>query len=142
MWKILLILSKKLFIVAIFKFLCLLLPIFFASSIIDWEDDRLEMVTQEVKNTICLITWEGERVRYWNFNISHKLLSSTRFLEICMDMKPLPLCPYSLFQHIGRVATPKPVPKNCFRYLHTTLIIGQRCWSQNLYEVLSMINEE
>ena len=32
--------------------------------------------------------------------------------------------PYSMLQHIGRVATPKLVPKNCLRYMQTTLIMG------------------
>ena len=29
--------------------------------------------------------------------------------------------PYSMLQHIGKVATPKLVPRNCLRYLQTTL---------------------
>ena len=33
---------------------------------------------------------------------------------------------YSILQYIGRVATPKPVPSNCFRYLQTILIMGGR----------------
>ena len=32
--------------------------------------------------------------------------------------------PYSMLQHIGRVATPKLVPRDCLRYLQTTLIMG------------------
>ena len=32
--------------------------------------------------------------------------------------------PYSMLQYIGRVATPKLVPRNCPRYLQTTLIMG------------------
>ena len=32
--------------------------------------------------------------------------------------------PYSMLQHIGRVATPKLVPRNCLRYLKTILIMG------------------
>ena len=32
--------------------------------------------------------------------------------------------PYSILQHIGRVATPKLVLGNCLRYLETTLIMG------------------
>ena len=31
--------------------------------------------------------------------------------------------PYSMLQDIGRVATPKFVPRNWLRYLHTTLIM-------------------
>ena len=34
--------------------------------------------------------------------------------------------PYSMLQHIGRVATLKLTPKNCLRYLQATLIIGWR----------------
>ena len=37
-------------------------------------------------------------------------------------MRPPP--PYSMLQNIGRVATPKFVPRNCLRYLQTTLIMG------------------
>ena len=32
--------------------------------------------------------------------------------------------PYSMLQDIGRVATPKLVPRNCLRFLQTTLIMG------------------
>ena len=32
--------------------------------------------------------------------------------------------PHSMFQHLGKVATPKLVPRNCLRYLQTALIIG------------------
>ena len=31
----------------------------------------------------------------------------------------------------------KFVPRNCLRYLQTTLIMGERDWFQNLCEVLS-----
>ena len=31
-----------------------------------------------------------------------------------------------ILQHIGRVATPKVVPRNCLRYLQTILIMGGR----------------
>ena len=31
--------------------------------------------------------------------------------------------PYSMLQHIRRVATPKLAPRNCLRYLQTTLIM-------------------
>ena len=37
--------------------------------------------------------------------------------------------PCSILQHIGRVAIPKPVPRNFLRYLQTTIImviIGDR----------------
>ena len=33
--------------------------------------------------------------------------------------------PYSMLQDIGRVATPNLVPRNCLRYLQTTLIMGE-----------------
>ena len=42
---------------------------------------------------------------------------------------------YSVQQYIGRVLTPKLVPKDCVRYLETTW--EERDWSKNLYEVLS-----
>ena len=32
--------------------------------------------------------------------------------------------PYSMLQHIGRVVTPKIVPRNFARYLQTELIMG------------------
>ena len=32
--------------------------------------------------------------------------------------------PYSILQHIGRVETPKLMPRTCHRYLQATLIIG------------------
>ena len=41
--------------------------------------------------------------------------------------------PYSMLQHIGRVATPKLVPINCLRYLQTTLIIGGRRIGLRIY---------
>ena len=31
--------------------------------------------------------------------------------------------PYSMLQYLGRVTTPKLVPRNCLRYLQTTLIM-------------------
>ena len=51
--------------------------------------------------------------------------------------------PYSMLQDIGRVATPKIVPRNCLIYLQTTFVMGGGGWSQNLCEVLSQkINEK
>ena len=41
------------------------------------------------------------------------------FTEINQDPSP-----YSMLQYIGRVATPKLLPRNCLRYLQTTLIMG------------------
>ena len=32
--------------------------------------------------------------------------------------------PYSILQHICRIATPKLLPRSCLRYLQTALIIG------------------
>ena len=43
--------------------------------------------------------------------------------------------PYSMLQEIGKVATPKLVPGNCLRYFQTTLIMGEKDWSQNFCEV-------
>ena len=48
------------------------------------------------------------------------------------------LSPYSMLQHIGRVATPNLVPRNCLRYLQTILIMGEGDWSQNLCDVSLM----
>ena len=51
--------------------------------------------------------------------------------------------PYSMLQHIERVATAKLVTKNCLQYLETTLKREKGDWSQNLCEVLSKkINEK
>ena len=41
--------------------------------------------------------------------------------------------PYSMLQYIGRVATPKLVPRNCLRYLQTTLIMGGRGIGLRIY---------
>ena len=41
--------------------------------------------------------------------------------------------PYSMLQHIGRVATPKLVPRNCLRYLQTTLKMGRRGIGLRIY---------
>ena len=85
---------------------------------------------------------------YMSYNISHKLLRSTQFLETFLEIlelstfqkqiKPLPTppSPPSMLQYIGRVATPKLAPENCLRYLQTTLVMGNRDWSQNLCQVL------
>ena len=35
------------------------------------------------------------------------------------------LSPFSMLQFIGRVPTPKLVPRNCLRYLQATLIMGE-----------------
>ena len=45
--------------------------------------------------------------------------------------------PYSMLQYTGSVATPKLVPRNCLRYMGTTLMMEEeRDWFQNLCEVL------
>ena len=51
---------------------------------------------------------------------------------------------YSMLQYIGRVTTTKLLPRNCLRYLQTTLIMwAEEDWSQNLCELLSKtINEK
>ena len=43
------------------------------------------------------------------------------------------LSPYSMLQHIGRVATPKLMPLNFLRYLQTTLIMGRNRIGLRLY---------
>ena len=43
-------------------------------------------------------------------------------------------------QHIGRIATPKLVSRNCLRYLQTILIWQEGDWSQNLCEVLWLLH--
>ena len=85
------------------------------------------------------------------YNISHKIIDTNsipgklsgnfgmvHFAEI--NQAPPP---YSMLQYIDRVATPKLVPRNCLKYLQTTLKMGEGDWSQNLCEVLSeKINEK
>ena len=44
--------------------------------------------------------------------------------------------PYSILHHVRGIATPGLVPRNCLRYLQTTLTMGEEDWSQNLCEVL------
>ena len=51
------------------------------------------------------------------------------------EVNQAPSC-YLMLQHIGRVETPKLVPRNCLRYLQTTLIMGEGDCSQNLCELL------
>ena len=67
-----------------------------------------------------------------NYNISHKLLRPSQFLEKIYENSGMvhfaeinqPPPSYSMLQYIGRVATPKLVSRNCLRYLQTTLIMG------------------
>ena len=81
-----------------------------------------------------------------NYNISHKLLRPSQFLEKIYENSGMvhfaeinqPPPSYSMLQYIGRVATPKLVSRNCLRYLQTTLIMGGGDWSQNLCEVLQI----
>ena len=77
-------------------------------------------------------------------NISHKLLRLKSIPEKIYEnsgmvhlteISQAPF-PYSIMQHIGRVATPNLVPRHCLRNLQTTLIMGEGDWSQNLCEVL------
>ena len=65
-------------------------------------------------------------------NISHKLLRPSQFLKKFIrnsgmvhfaEINQAP-SPYSMLQHIGRVATPKLVTRNFLRYLQTALIMG------------------
>ena len=43
-----------------------------------------------------------------------------------------------MFQHVGRVATRKLVPRNCLRFWQATAILyGEGDWSSNISEVLS-----
>ena len=50
--------------------------------------------------------------------------------------------PDSMLQHIGRIATPKLMPRNCLRYLQRTLITGEEGdWSQNLCELFFIKKE-
>ena len=60
-------------------------------------------------------------------NISYKLIPRKIYGNSGMahiaDINQAP-SPYSMLQHIGRVATPKIVLRHCLRYLQTTLIMG------------------
>ena len=47
--------------------------------------------------------------------------------------------PYSMLHHVGRVAKPKLVPRNCLRYLQTTLIMGRGgLVSENIWGIVSV----
>ena len=66
------------------------------------------------------------------YNISHELLRPIQSLEKNSENSGMihfaetnqAPPPYSMLQYVGRVATPKFVPRNCLRYLQTTLIMG------------------
>ena len=47
--------------------------------------------------------------------------------------------PDSMLQDTGRVATPKLVPRNCLRYLQTTLIMGGGGLVSVLYSKLGVL---
>ena len=44
--------------------------------------------------------------------------------------------PYLMLQYIGEVTSTRLVPRNCLRYLQTTLMMEGGDWSQNSREVL------
>ena len=61
-------------------------------------------------------------INYWDQVNSWKIswnLGMVHFAEINQDPPP-----YSILQHMRRVATRKLVPRNCLRHLQTTLIMG------------------
>ena len=66
------------------------------------------------------------------YNISHKLLRPSQFLEKFIEILQWSTFaeinqappPYSMLQYIGRLANPELVPRNYLRYLQTTLIMG------------------
>ena len=78
-------------------------------------------------------------------NMSHKLSRSYHFLKILLRISNGPPSthksrrgPFSIFQHVGRVATRKLLPRKCLRFLKTsTILYGEGDRSQNICEVLS-----
>ena len=69
------------------------------------------------------------QINYWEQKNSWKFWNG----PLCIN-KSGP-CPYSMLQHIERVATPKFTPINSLRYFLTILIIGDGGWSQNSCEI-------
>ena len=74
----------------------------------DFINKELQYLTQIIETKS--IPWKI----YRNSEIAH-------FTEINQALSP-----YSVLQHIDRVAAPKFVPRNCLRYLQTPLIMGGR----------------
>ena len=69
------------------------------------------------------------RINYWDQRNSWKNIWKFWNSPLCRNKSAPsphhpPIPPYSMLQHIGRVATPKLVPTNCPRYLEITLMMG------------------
>ena len=71
---------------------------------------------------ICCLFSTISHVNYWDQVNSWKNLWKFWNDPLCRINQAPP--PYSMLQYIGRVATPKPVPRDCLRYLQTTLMMG------------------
>ena len=71
--------------------------------------------------------WKSESLQYLTLIIETKSvlgkISGNSGMVHLAEINQAPST-YSMFRHIGRVATPKLVPRNCLRYLQTTLIMG------------------
>ena len=63
------------------------------------------------------------RINYWDQVNSWKKKNGNSGMVHFAEINQ-PLFPWSILQHIARVATPKLLPRTCFRYLQRTLIIG------------------
>ena len=61
-------------------------------------------------------------INYWYQVIPGKIYRNSGIVHFA-EINQAP-SPYSMLQHIGRVATPKLVPRNCLRYLQKSLIKG------------------
>ena len=59
---------------------------------------------------------------YWDKSIPGKISGNPAMVHLA-EINQVS-SPYLMLQHIGGVATPNLVPRNCLRYLRTTLIVG------------------
>ena len=71
-------------------------------------------------------TWSGwptiSQIKYWDQVNSWKIF--WKFWNGLLYKNKSGPSPYSMLQYIGRVATPKLMPRNCLRYFKTTMIMG------------------
>ena len=91
---------------------------------------------QITSNFVCLTSSNFvtiSHINYWDQVNSSENIMKFWNGSVCRNNQDS--APYSMLQHIGRAATPKLVPRNCFRYLQTTVIIGEGDWSQNICDV-------
>ena len=74
-------------------------------------------------------------INYWDQLIPGKISGNSGMVHFAEINQAPPT--YSVLQYIGRVASPKLVPRNCLRYLRKQhWYSGEGDWSQNLFNVL------